>query len=76
MYSYNNSYNNYNKDFFLPTNRSQAVVLAQALLDAQWIECVTSNDYVFKDEYSLYRPGKVCSMNSTWLMSSALHQYQ
>ena len=34
-------------------------MIGQALVDAQWLECITDADQEFKDEYSLYRPGQV-----------------
>ena len=39
--------------------REQAKVIGQALVDAHWLECVTCQEQVFRDEYSLYRPGQV-----------------
>ena len=40
--------------------RLQAIAIGQALLDAKWLECVTSQDQIFRDEYALYRAGEVC----------------
>ncbi|KAK2165368.1 hypothetical protein LSH36_51g02001 [Paralvinella palmiformis] len=37
-------------------SREQAVVIGQALLDGGWLECVSANQQLFSDLYSLYRP--------------------
>ena len=50
--------------------REQAKVIGQALVDAQWLECVTDQEQQFKDEYSLYRPGQV---SMTVLFSLLIH---
>ena len=39
--------------------RVQAVAIGQALVDAQWLEGITSADQIFQDEYALYKPGEV-----------------
>ncbi|XP_022098381.1 1-phosphatidylinositol 3-phosphate 5-kinase-like isoform X2 [Acanthaster planci] len=39
-------------------HRLQAVAIGQALLDAKWLECATSNDQIFRNEYALYRAGE------------------
>lgn len=40
-------------------HREQAIAIGQALVDAKWLECITSTEQVFHDEYALYRPGEV-----------------
>ncbi|ELU02982.1 hypothetical protein CAPTEDRAFT_176607 [Capitella teleta] len=39
-------------------SREQAIVLGQALVDARWLECVTSTEPIFRDEYALYKHGE------------------
>ena len=39
--------------------RVQATVIGQALVDAKWLECITSSDQTFRDMYALYRAGEV-----------------
>ncbi|XP_054642242.1 1-phosphatidylinositol 3-phosphate 5-kinase isoform X2 [Dunckerocampus dactyliophorus] len=38
------------------SNRAQAIAIGQALVDGRWLDCVTHNDQLFRDEYALYRP--------------------
>ncbi|XP_061547176.1 1-phosphatidylinositol 3-phosphate 5-kinase isoform X4 [Phycodurus eques] len=38
------------------SNRVQAIAIGQALVDGRWLDCVTHNDQLFRDEYALYRP--------------------
>ncbi|XP_029315072.1 LOW QUALITY PROTEIN: 1-phosphatidylinositol 3-phosphate 5-kinase [Cottoperca gobio] len=38
------------------STRAQAIAIGQALVDGRWLECVTHNDQLFRDEYALYRP--------------------
>uniref|UniRef100_A0A3Q2Z2S7 1-phosphatidylinositol 3-phosphate 5-kinase n=1 Tax=Hippocampus comes TaxID=109280 RepID=A0A3Q2Z2S7_HIPCM len=37
-------------------NRAQAIAIGQALVDGRWLDCITHNDQLFRDEYALYRP--------------------
>lgn len=39
--------------------RAQAIAIGQALVDGRWLDCVTHNDQLFRDEYALYRPLQV-----------------
>ena len=52
-------------------NRSQACVLGQALLDSKRIEHMTG-EVLFKDEYTLYRPGLVMLCNVGVLVCNCL----
>ncbi|XP_034002364.1 1-phosphatidylinositol 3-phosphate 5-kinase isoform X1 [Trematomus bernacchii] len=38
------------------STRAQAIAIGQALVDGRWLDCVTQNDQLFRDEYALYRP--------------------
>ncbi|XP_037095960.1 1-phosphatidylinositol 3-phosphate 5-kinase isoform X2 [Syngnathus acus] len=38
------------------SNRAQAIAIGQALVDGRWLDCITHNDQMFRDEYALYRP--------------------
>uniref|UniRef100_A0A8C9ZSR6 1-phosphatidylinositol 3-phosphate 5-kinase n=1 Tax=Sander lucioperca TaxID=283035 RepID=A0A8C9ZSR6_SANLU len=38
------------------STRAQAIAIGQALVDGRWLDCVTHNDQLFRDEYALYRP--------------------
>ncbi|KAK2850255.1 hypothetical protein Q7C36_009038 [Tachysurus vachellii] len=38
------------------STRAQAIAIGQALVDGRWLDCVTHNDQIFRDEYALYRP--------------------
>ena len=43
--------------------RVQACAVGQALLDAQYLECITaSSPRIFNDEYAVYRPGQVSTL--------------
>ena len=47
--------------------RVQATVIGQALVDAKWLECITSSDQMFRDMYALYRAGEVLLLFSVAL---------
>ncbi|KAM6934766.1 1-phosphatidylinositol 3-phosphate 5-kinase isoform 3-T3 [Xenentodon cancila] len=38
------------------STRAQAIAIGQALVDGRWLDCVTHQDQLFRDEYALYRP--------------------
>ncbi|XP_077435508.1 1-phosphatidylinositol 3-phosphate 5-kinase isoform X3 [Vanacampus margaritifer] len=38
------------------SNRAQAIAIGQAFVDGRWLDCITHNDQLFRDEYALYRP--------------------
>lgn len=45
-------------------SRAQGVAVGQDLVDHGWIESLPATEEdVFKDEYMLYQPGKVCAFN-------------
>ncbi|XP_023228281.1 1-phosphatidylinositol 3-phosphate 5-kinase-like [Centruroides sculpturatus] len=44
------------------SSRAQAVLIGQALIDMKILECVTSQDQIFIDGYSLYKPTEVSNL--------------
>ena len=54
------------------SNKQQALLIGQALVDAQWLECVAPLDDKFSDEYSLYKPRQV-RLSTLSFPNSLLH---
>lgn len=46
------------------STRLQAVLIGQALIDIKILECITSQDQIFIDGYSLYKPTEVGNLDS------------
>lgn len=44
--------------------RVQAIAIGQALVDGRWLDCVTHHDQLFRDEYALYRPLQVTTLDN------------
>ncbi|XP_014674475.1 PREDICTED: 1-phosphatidylinositol 3-phosphate 5-kinase-like [Priapulus caudatus] len=46
------------------SDRYQAGAIGQALMDAKFLECVTTHAQIFSDEYQLYKAGKAAKLDS------------
>nr|CFW94242.1 Eka-PIP kinase protein [Euperipatoides kanangrensis] len=56
------------------SSRAQSVVIGQALVDAKYLECVSNQDQVFRDEYAFYRPIIISNCESPAESTSASEQ--